>query len=325
MKVSDIQWKGTVIDFSYTDEEVKELPVESEVVIDYDSNCDKYFITVENKLFYLTPSISGKGALENLVKDVDKRKRISWILDITEKTISVKIIPFNSATFLNAFQSLQIEVSNSVVQQLKKSTSLEALSVLENQFSYKNVNGEKVIFVIGINDFDSHKNEKAFTIISNNKRLTVSKVNDKLVAVNIARQRGDVYSPISAFYGNISFVASGEAAEISEACSKQLENILSADGYLSLWNAYNDLERKLVMWEASTYGYAQYDDYTVEIRDNIIYKFKVSNYTYPNIDEGVELDVTTDARITEINPEEILDGTVQADIVGNYAGEFIKY
>jgi hypothetical protein len=25
MKVSDIQWKGTVIDFSYTDEEVKEL------------------------------------------------------------------------------------------------------------------------------------------------------------------------------------------------------------------------------------------------------------------------------------------------------------
>lgn len=325
MKVSDIQWNSTVIEFSYTDEEVKELPVESEVVVDYDSNFDKFFIAVDNKIFYLIPSVSGKGALEKLVKDVDKRERISWILDITEKTISVKFIPFNSAIFLNAFQSLQIEVSNSVVQQLKKSTSLEALSVLENQFLYKNVNDEKVIFVIGINEFDSHKNEKAFTIISNNKRLTVSKVNDKLVAVNIARQRGDVYSPISAFYGNISFVASGEAAEISEACSKQLENTLSADGYLSMWNEYNQLERLLVMQESLDYGHAQYDDYTVEIHDNIIYKFKVSNCKFQNIDEGVELDVTTDDRITEINPKEILDGTAQEDIAGNYVGEFIKH
>lgn len=324
MKITDIQWNSTIVEFSYTDENIKSIPVESEILLDYDNNSDKYFIQSDSNLFYVSPCGATKGILDTLVRGTKNRNRISWVLDISDKVITIKICPFQSSQFLNEFQALHIEISNDIVQQLKQTSALDALPILEKQFMYKNNNREKVIFIIGISDFDNNKNDKAFTIISAKKRLTVSKINGKLVATKITPQRGDVYSPISAFYGNISFVA-GEAAVISEACSKQLESTLEADGYLAMWNAYNNLERLLVMQDAKENGYVEYTDFDVEVSNNIIYKFKIKEYNFHNVDEGFELDATDDDSITQNDDYSVLNGTFQKKLKSKFVGEFLKY
>ena len=153
MKITDIQWNSTIVEFSYTDENIKSIPVESEILLDYDNNSDKYFIQSDSNLFYVSPCGATKGVLDTLVRGTNNRNRISWVLDISDKVITIKICPFQSSQFLNEFQALHIEISNDIVQQLKQTSALDALPILEKQFMYKNNNREKVVFIIGISEF----------------------------------------------------------------------------------------------------------------------------------------------------------------------------
>ena len=301
MKATDIIWGGEAkTEFTIETKTPESLAVGSLITLGCDYVSRTFYMNFDNNRYTIKPTNqNNKAVLEECVTSGSGFACMVRIVDIEDTNVIVQIHKFMSITDFNSLQTLKIQLGDAVVDKFPQYAKSDPVKYVNDEFLY---NGN-TIFVMGSNRVD-----KDFTIISNRHRLHVVRKDNAYVAVDRTRNRADTNDCVHMLRGSIVFVNSTQGANVSKEVGEKLQRITNPESYFGIWEAYNDLEKIYLLMQSVEQGVAEYVSYTVEEKEDYIYKFKLKDNNLEDIfGEDGQIDCTDNGDILKIDTWEKLN------------------
>lgn len=316
MKATDIAWGGeSKAEFTVESKIAESLSVGAILSLGYDHVSQTFFLVFENHRYVITPtSTTNKVVLEDCVATGKGFASLVRIIDIEGKSVIVQIRKFMSVTVFNSLQALKIQLSDVVVEKFPVYARQDPVKFANDEFLY---NGN-IVFVIGSNRID-----KDFVILSNSRRLHVMRKENAYIASNITRNRSNNSDCVHMLQGSINFIDSTQGASVSKEVSEKLHKITNPESYFKMWDAYNELEKIYLLYQAVENGVAEYTSCDFEEREDYFYKFRLKHNNLEDaFGEDSQIDCTDNKDILTIDTWEKL-GEMK-DIRPIHVGQVVK-
>lgn len=302
MQAEDIIWGGNnKCEFKL----LRDIGVVAGDVIDlaYNYMSDTYEVKKGTESTTVEVTQVQRRTLDNIYLGGNSPATIVRVIDEEEQKLIVEVKVFQDTINFNAMQGIEIEVGEEVIGKMRVKDRQDPIEYLNNAFKYNDM-----LFVKGYGRKGAN-----FTIVSKDRALHVSQVDNVYVATNLVRydrSRAD-FDNLFIMKGHVSFVNATKGASISREVTERMTKIVSGGAYFDIWDAYNDLERLFVLKQATENGVMEYTSYDCVLTDCFEYRFHLKSSFEEPFPDDAQIDCTDNEEIKNLdrfeNSEQIRD------------------
>ena len=292
MQAEDIIWGGNN---KCEIELIRDIGVVAGDVIGlkHDPMSDRYEVNKNLETSSIVVNQINRRTLDNIYLSGNSPATIVRVIDADGQNLIVEVKVFEDTINFNAMQGIEIEVGEEVIGKMRVRTRQDPIEYLNSTFKYNNM-----LFVKGYGRKGAN-----FTIVSKDRALHVSQVDNVYVATNLVRydrSRAD-FDNLFIMQGQVSFVNVTKGASISREVMERMTKIVSGGAYFDIWDAYNDLERLFVLKQATENGVMEYTSYECTLTDCFEYRFYLKNSFEESFPNDAQIDCTDNEEIKNID------------------------
>ena len=292
MQAEDIIWGGNN---KCEIKLLRDIGVVAGDVIDlvYNYMSDTYEAKKDSETSSIVVNQVNRRTLDNIYLSGNSPATIVRVIDADDQNLIVEVKVFQDTINFNAMQVIEIEVGEEVIGKMRVKERQDPIEYLNNAFKYNDM-----LFAKGYGRKGAN-----FTIVSKDRALHVSQVDNVYVATNLVRydrSRAD-FDNLFIMRGHVSFVDATKGASISREVTERMTKIVSGGAYFDIWDAYNDLERLFVLKQATENGVMEYISYECVLTDCFEYRFHLKSSFEEPFPDDAQIDCTDNEEIKNLD------------------------